>query len=175
MATVHWIENSFDLTKKDGKMKKIIIIAIFCFILPFSAIAAEINGLVGAAIGYLSSTDAVAIAFNAKAGKSLTLAGISMQYSSTTGYCGLARYGASGLIISGYSTSMFTVTVPADDFYMFLCLKSSGTSGDFAAIVLDNSYFTTNSTQAMQSQLISDAEPDLTIAVEKAIDQKFGR
>ena len=171
--------------EKGGEMKKTIFVVVMCLVFASTAIASEINGLVGAAMGYISSYSNVAIAFNSKAGQSLYLSGLPMQYSSTAVFCGLGRYGATDLIISGYSTwpKLLAVTTPTDDFYMFLCIKSSGISGDFAPIVLDSSFFTSSNIQSSkQSQVPEEISEDsegnaekFIRIVEEAINQNFGR
>lgn len=73
-------------------------------------------------------------------------------------------------MIAGSSSTIFTITAPVSDLYLYLCVKNSGVSGDFAALLLDGVVF-----PGAQFDGNADRNTDLEAIVNEAIDRKFGR
>jgi hypothetical protein len=132
--------------------KAFCIASLFLLLFAVTANAGEFDWVVGASIGNISSVDSPALIFNAYGGQSLLLAGLPMTYSSTEGYCGLAPFTSSGSVIaSGYSSDFIFATAPFDDLYMFLCVKSSGLSGDLMLVAADTYTLNVSSTASAKS------------------------
>lgn len=139
---------------KEGILKRVLSITVlFLLLFAVTASAGEFDWVIGASTGYISSLESPALMFNAHQGQSLLLTGYLMDYYSTEGYCGLAPFTSSGsMIATGYSSDYIFVTAPVDDLYMFLCVKSSGISGDLMLIATDNSLLTMSSVSSAKSR-----------------------
>jgi hypothetical protein len=148
-------------------MKRALPLVLLLLSVARPSIADQFPGFIAVGIGTLSSDDNVAVAANLNAGQRISLVGAGLDFSSTEGFCGLARLGASGLLIAGSSATLRSLTAPASDMYMYLCVKRTGLSGDFAAVILDGLVF--------PGVTESDADPDLEAIVQEAIDRRLGR
>jgi hypothetical protein len=152
---------------QERDMKRTLLFVLLLLSVARPSIAAELRGLIAVGIGTLSTNDNVAVAANLNAGERISLLGLGLDFDSTEGFCGLGRDGASGLLISGSSKRLTSITVPVSDFYMYLCLKRSGLSSEFGAVMLDGLVFPGAAT--------SDEDPDLEALVQEALDRRFGR
>lgn len=131
----------------------VLFLIIFIFLAPMVE-AGQYDWVLGGAIGYLSSYSNPAVFFNAAPGTQLLLAAIPVDYSSTTGFCGLARLGdPSTLIVMGYSDTYLYTTVVADDLHMFLCVKTSGPSDDMLLVAADKMRMGESSKNSGQSAM----------------------
>jgi len=136
--------------------------------------ASEYDWVLGGSVGYLSSYSSVAVIFNAHAGQHLLLAGLPMQYYSTQGYCGLARFmDPNNMLAYGYSINFLYATAPADDLYLFLCIKSSGLSGDFLLAAADSSLM--GISESMSTQSIKEYPEELINKLQEAMAKYSGK
>jgi hypothetical protein len=143
---------------------------LFLLSVPHVSDAQPIPGLIAVGVGQMTAFESVTAGTNLNAGTPLALWGVGLEFASTVGFCGLGRSGASGLLISGSSAIVRHVTVPASDFYLFLCLRQSGLSGDFAALILHGDFFDAATADAPSADTAA-----LEAAVSAAIDRRFGR
>jgi len=151
-------------------MKSAVLVALVFLSVARPAIAQPINGLIAASLGTLALGDNVSVAANINAGRRISVWGLGLDFVSTEGFCGLGRSGAGGLLIAGSSRTIFTITAPVSDLYLYLCVKNSGLSGEFAAVLLDGLVF-----PGTQFDGHADRNVDLEAIVNEAIDRKFGR
>ncbi len=153
-------------------MKKVLLCA-FCFILLSisTAQASNIDWIEAASAGYLSTYSSPSILFNGRAGDSVALLMAPIDYSSTSGYCGLSRLDApSTIIASGYGAYGLFGVLPADDMYIFLCIKASGLSGNVILAVIDPAVLAVSSADRSASAV---APPELTERLKAAIAEMF--
>lgn len=154
-------------------MKRLVLIGIIVLSLVSFAQASEFDWVLAGSMGYLSTYSSVAVLFNAHAGQHLILAGVPAQYYSTQGYCGLARYmDAKNMLAYGFSTSYLYATAPADDLYVFLCIKSSGLSGDIILVAADSSLI--GISESMRTQSIEEYPLEMTDKLQDAMSRYFG-
>jgi len=155
-------------------MKRLVLIGMIVLSLVSFVQASEYDWVLGGSKGYLSSYSNVAVIFNAHSGQPLLLAGLPMQYSSTQGFCGLARFmDPQNMLAYGYSTSFLYATAPAGDLYMFLCIKSSGISGDLILIAGDSSLLGISSSVGMQR--IEEYPEEMINKLQEAMGRYFGK
>jgi hypothetical protein len=148
-------------------MKRILLLVLLFLSVARPSIAAPINGLIALGLGTLSSDDNVAVAVNLNAGQRISVLGVGLDFSSTEGFCAVARAGASGLLITASSKRLTSITAPASDLYLYLCVKRAGLSGDFAPIILDG--------VAIPGATESEHDADLEALLEEAINRRLGR
>jgi hypothetical protein len=155
------------------KRTALLLAVVLLLSVPRLSHAEQLPGLIAAGVGYLSNIDSVAVAVNLDAGTPIAVFGGGLDFVSTTGLCGLGRSGAPGLLISGSSATVRQFVVPVSDFYMYLCLRLSGFSGDFYAAILHSAFDARDADEKPGAAGEDTAE--LEAAVQAAIDRKFGR
>ncbi len=154
-------------------MKRLVLIGMVVLLFVSVVHASEYDWILGGSAGYLSTYSNVAVIFNAHAGQHLLLAGLPMDYSSTQGFCGLARFmDPQNLLAYGYSTSYLYAAAPGDDLYMFLCIKSSGVSGDIILVAADSSLI--GISESMRTQSVEEYPLEMTDKLQDAMSRYFG-
>ena len=132
------------------------------------SIAEQLPGIIAVGIGILSADSNVGVAGNFDAGQRISLIGVG-DFSSTEGICALSRLGSSGLLVTGSSKRLTSITVPVSDLYVYLCMKNSGLSGGFSTAIL-NGFVHPGATESDE-----EANADLEAILQEAIDRWFGR
>jgi len=102
---------------------------------------------------YVSSYSDATIFFYGKAGESYVLSNFSNSIKLA---CGISSASSGKIEASGYDVVSYSTK--ADDLYLAICIKSSGTSGDTIVGVLDASFFKTR--EATRHQEPTDEEKD---------------
>jgi hypothetical protein len=155
-------------------VKVVFVSAVFLFLMVVPVFAAQLDGLIGAGAGYLSSVDYVAVAFNAYAGQGIVFIGLPLQYSNTVGFCGLSSYSAMGSILAYGDTSIHRwMEMPFDDFYVYLCLKMAGLSGNFAIATADLATFSGASVAPLSDRSAESVPADLKAKLQEHLSQAF--
>ncbi len=150
-----------------------ITVLMFIVFTGLAAQAAELNGLIGAGAGTLTSVDYVAAGFNGYAGQQVIFTGLPLEYSDTIGFCGVSSYSSMGTILAYGDTAISrTMILPTDDFYVYLCLRSSGWSGNFAALVTDYNAvvgLTSAKSAEMSTRAASASSPEIVDRLRKSL------
>jgi hypothetical protein len=157
------------------KSAVLLLAGLLLLSVPHVSDAQQIPGLIAVGVGNMTAFESVAAGANLNAGTPVALWGAGLEFASTVGFCGLGRSGASGLLISGSSAIVRHVTVPASDFYIYLCLRQSGLSGDFAAAILHGDFFDAATADEGPAAPAAADTAELEAVVKEAIDRKFGR
>ena len=155
-------------------LNKLLLILMMLLLVFSVAEANDYDWVKAGSIGYLSTFSAPAVYFNARAGNHLLLAALPMDYSSMQGYCGLARMGNSTTIVSGFLSAYIYATAPIDDLYIFLCIKSSGSSGNILMVAADTVLMGSASVSAEDLGEKTE-DPELLKSLQEEIDRIMGR
>lgn len=139
--------------------KKIFILLIFLLIAS-TAQAAEFDYVRSVGVGELWSNNYVATAFYGYVGEGVVLGSATMEYLSTMGFCGLASYYTLGtLLITNFTGLDIFYILPFSDLYVYLCIKSSGLSGNFMAYILDASMLSMSQIEDLRAKQSEDEHP----------------
>ncbi len=144
-------------------VKKIFISLVFLFAASTSQ-AANYDYVRSVAASDLWSSNYVAAAFYGYTGEGVILGSAAMEYSSTKGFCALASYNTLGnLLITNFTGGDVFYSLPSSDLYVYLCIKSSGWSGNFMAYVLDASKLSMSEVEDLRVKQSEDENPQKLI------------
>ncbi len=152
-------------------MKRVLLLVLLFLSVARPSIAEQFPGFLAIGAGTLSADDNVSVFVNVNTGQRISLIGAGLDFNSTEGFCGLGRQGAppGTLLISGSSKRLISITAPVSDLYLYLCIKRSGLSGEFATAILDGNVHPGAAASNEDNVALLEA------IVREAIDRRFGR